>query len=278
MTRLSPTTSLRRAFTLIELLVVMAIIIVLVSVGIPAINAMTKGNDVAQTQNMLSSLIANTRAIAISQGRMAALVLYEEGSGQTPPHPAPQTSAMYLVEDRDQTGVAPGFVRFWPTPNAIAQRLPVGARVASFSSTAVGAGGTSCLFVDPINQEAVAVGTNYARVIIFDNSGQLVLRSGIAVDTNATDMTKYFNSSLTGAQQTAWKSTLQDFYLTDLAASTPGSPNANTSVSTAALAVVGDVEYRRDNPQGTPPIQINQWIVQHAKVLTINNYTGTVIQ
>ena len=72
-------------------MVVIAIIVVLVAVSIPAINAMTKGNDVAQSQNMLSALIANARAIAISQGRMAALVLYEEGSGAG--KPAPQTSA-----------------------------------------------------------------------------------------------------------------------------------------------------------------------------------------
>ncbi len=132
------TCRIRHAFTLIELMVVMGIIVLIIAISIPAIKALTKGNDTAQATSMVSGLISTTRSLAISQGRMAALVLYEEGLslGQ----PASRTSALFLVEDRDTTGITAGsgLTRFWPLPNSTVQHLPVGAKIAAFSSDGAG--------------------------------------------------------------------------------------------------------------------------------------------
>ena len=193
MTRLLPTTSLRRAFTLIELMVVIAIIVILVAISIPAITAMTKGNDVAQAQNMLSSLIANTRATAISQPawplsffmkKAAALKALLSG---LPPCSSSKTAPIPVV--------AAGYVRGRPVPNATAQRSgrweP---RSPPFPTTRQTP--TSLIFTaDPIAQKILAGGTtNLARVIVFDKADNSC-RSGIAVDLSTADMESNFDSS-----------------------------------------------------------------------------------
>ncbi len=265
--------TIRRAFTLIELMVVMGIVVLIIAVSLPAIKAMTKGNDTGQAAAMLSSLISHARSIAISQGRMAAVVLYEEGAGLSPPQPANRTSALFLVEDRTNTTAVPaGFIRFYPLPDSTVQHLPVGAKIASFNTDT---SGNTRLFAD---SSVLAANTNKVRVVVFDNGGQLVLSGGIAIDTNPGRMTTNFNSSLdTTYGVPAWQVILKDTLLVDIN-TVPTATQIPLSASSPGFVIYSNEEFNNANPTGTPIDTQNQWLIQHAKVLVINAYTGTVIQ
>lgn len=227
---------LRRAFTLIELMVVIAIIIIIVAVSVPALKALTKGNDTAQATSMLSSLIANARSTAISNGSYAAVIFYEANNGKEA-----QTSAIFAVEDRASTTSAA--VYLLPAGNTTVQRLPSGSRVSAVDSTGVFAVQTDA--------------TSTPRIILFDNLGQLSFQSNIRLSPLTTSTTPPISQNSVNILA-QWNT---DFHGTGPWSSTP------------ALVLYSQTQLTSDAPPDT-----NQWLLQHAKVLVVNAYTGTVIQ
>ncbi len=102
----------------------------------------------------------------------------------------------------------------------------------------------------------------------------MVLNNGIAIDTNTGRMTSNFNASLDSNGQKAWQSILKDTSLTDV----NNSPVAVDSVSSPAFVIYSDDEFKTANPSGTSITNQNQWLTQHANILVVNAYTGTVIR
>src|SRR4051794_40571748 len=122
----------RRAFTMIELLVVMAIIVILISIAVPAARSLSKNNDENQATNLVRSMISNARAIAISQHRAAGVVFFEETTRFSRPANSGQTAMQIFVEDFDQLRYPPHpagltFYMYYSTGRTY---LPGGVRVA----------------------------------------------------------------------------------------------------------------------------------------------------
>src|ERR1035437_4752104 len=130
-----------RAFTLIELLVVIAIIIILVFITVPAVKAMTKSNNQKQAVNLITSMLATARAVAIERHAAAGVVLYEESnmyiaasavsraSGQT------YAQLIYAISSTSSSVSGTFQVDFKPLPQTIPQALPKGIVVACLDDT-----------------------------------------------------------------------------------------------------------------------------------------------
>jgi prepilin-type N-terminal cleavage/methylation domain-containing protein len=250
----------RHAFTLIELMVVIGIMVIILAVSIPGLKAMTKGNDTAQATSMVSSLIANARSIAISQGRIAGVAFYEANSGK-----AGQTQAAYVVQDIVTSVNTNQNLFLMPLAGGTIQQLPRGAKIVGLQTA------------DPINPASGNVGTLNvgstitavttvpARVVLFDEGGQLLVRAKMVLDAPTSTTVQSTKDTLT-----SWATDWAGFW-----ASTSQAPS---NTSTPALVIYSDGEFTSANPSGTSQSVQNQWLLQHAKVLVINAYTGTVIQ
>ena len=76
----SPTRCARSGFTLVELLVVIAIIVILATVGIPAVGELIKDNRTASQARELSALLTFARSEAIRRNTDVDVLLTEGGA------------------------------------------------------------------------------------------------------------------------------------------------------------------------------------------------------
>jgi type II secretory pathway pseudopilin PulG len=169
MLRQPPATSRRfAAFTLVELLVVISIIIILLAVSIPTIRALTKSNSQKQAVNLLTTLLANARATAISTHKYSGIVVYEYPA-PTPGNGTESTSYVQLITQSSVSGRLRYFTR---VPRTAPQRLPSGIQVATLDDTGF--------------KKASDNTTTKCRAIIFDSTGQMLLVNGLGLDPSLT--------------------------------------------------------------------------------------------
>ena len=214
-------------FTLIELLTVMAIIIVLLGVTVPAATTLMKGNNQKQAVNMATAYIASARATAMSSKTPVALVFFEDPANRN------QTAVQLLRQVSYDT--ASGISEFSKISGRNMEYLPRGVKVSVLK------GDGKMTFEDP----NTGVIDGNSRVILFDGSGQLLLRSRL-------------NKSSSG--NAAW--TLNG--------------DAVTSFSSPALIIYDFVAYKAATEGGA--IGSSNWLQKNGDLLVINAYTGNVIR
>jgi len=158
----------RRGFTLTEILIVIGLIVLVISLAVPAFNAMTGGRSIDAASNQLSAMLGRARMEAIGLQEPRGLLFYRD--------PATQRVAARLVRTGDATVIGMNMVSLDLVPNADPMFLPVGVglqvvgdvrkagddRYIGFN-TKFGGG-------PPLN---VAVG----GLILFDQSGRLTNRA-----------------------------------------------------------------------------------------------------
>jgi len=236
---------IRRAFTLIELLVVIGIIVVLVTMMLPAIKSLTKSNDQSQAVNVVRSMLASARSIAISQHRQAGVVFFEESQTYSSPYNGGQTAMQLFVEDFNQlqySGIPSGgtvFVLYSPAR----QYLPAGIKLGTLADAGnveTGDGASSL--------------TDGTRAIVFDANGNLVVRTGLCVPP--------LGSGAKGTYPFAYGD-WNFFAPPATVGSYPSSPG---------FFIYSKAEYDAFN--GDKVI----WIKQHADVVIVNANTGGVFQ
>jgi type II secretory pathway pseudopilin PulG len=233
------------AFTLVELLVVISIIIILLAVSIPTIRALTKSNSQKQAVNLLTSLLANARATAISTHKVSGIVVYEYpavSNGQS----NEATSYVQLITQSAYNGSSK--VRFFTrVPRTTPQRLPSGIQAATID---VGVNSFRTQAVDTSNSDQYG-GT--CRVILFDSTGQLLMTNSIAADTTLK------NDDPTVA---AWNMN--------------GDQSATRGSSSPGFLVYDAVLFNQSHH--TPPVNDATWLQQNSDVIILNAYTGNVIR
>ena len=225
-----------RAFTLIELITVITIIVILLGVMLPTISNLLRGNNQKQALNIISAYIASARATALNNKVPAGVIFYED--------PANKNATAMVLVIQDQTVTNPAVIN--PvlgasiTLKAVSPRIdfvPVGIKVAALSNT-------QSFALD----SSVTAG---ARIVLFDASGQVSLRSLIS-----------------GGANTAWNL---------------DSPTTASGVSSPAVVVFdsgqlnGDIQAK--GLSGAAAVtEANQWLVRYADTVVINSYTGNVIR
>jgi prepilin-type N-terminal cleavage/methylation domain-containing protein len=244
------------AFTLIEVMVVISIIVILLAVSIPTIKALTTGSREAQAVNLIRSYLVNARSIAMSQHRMVGVVFFEENPtnhnlADSPPANTAQTAMQLIMEDPNQTSYSngnTGFIYY----SRDRQYLPRGVQVATLNDDPTKIVNTG--------DESASSTSKIARCILFDDQGQMVLRSHLARPlSSGTDVGGYPRLYL-------------DWNLS------PAGTNNSQGVSSPGLIVFDMQEYQAQNFTTSQSTQKSQWLKQHADVLVVNPYTGSLIQ
>lgn len=264
------------AFTLMELLVVIGIIIILASIMVPAVNALTKGSAQKQAVNTISVYLAAARTQAIAEGRQVGVVFFED------PQNTNQTAMQICAETASKFGGASNaieFTTFSGTDTKI-QYLPRGVRVATLS------GGAAI----SISENATGAQT---RAIIFDPQGQLVLRNGLSVAayagaatyaagdvvTDGTDTYMSLQSGNTGNALSVaefWRKVPWHFD-TDYSSATTGPDYGFPAYgfSSPGVFVFDNTEFTANT---STPADRFTWLRNHADVVLINLNTGAVIR
>ena len=151
-----------RAMTLIELMVVISILVVLAAVAVPTIRSLTQGQPQKQAVNMLTSLLAHARSVALVTHRPTGLVIYEfPASNYTASTTYVQLIAQYSIDGRIRN--------FGRVAGSGPRQLPAGVQVATLQG--------SNNFRKSTDQR-----DSKSRVILFDSGGQMVLWNGLAPD------------------------------------------------------------------------------------------------
>jgi prepilin-type N-terminal cleavage/methylation domain-containing protein len=230
----------RHAFTLIEILVVMSIIIILIAVSIPTIKALTKGNNEKQAVNLITAMLANARATAISTHKTSGVVVYEYPSANSAPSGFTDTTSYIQLITQSGIDVNSKFRTFIRVPRTDPQRLPKGIQVATLDT------GTN-----QFRTEASTASGGRCRVILFDSTGQMVLYNSLATDSSlSTDaIAQAWNIDGSGITKTA---------------SSPG-------------FVIYDANLFNASHQANSAND-NTWLRQNADILVVNPYTGTIIR
>lgn len=277
----------KRGFTLMELLVVMGIIITIVAISIPAVNTLTKGNSQRQAVNMVTAYIANARTIAMSTGRQAGVIFYEEKNNALTPN-SNQTAVQLIVEDPNQSSTiagttytpAAGCTTFMPDTRYRVEYLPAGIKVATLDDSNV-----TGAFRQAENS------STQSRVVMFNGLGQLVLRNGIcrsffqsATTYNLNDVVqspltgfrfiaKAGSTGQTPPNSTYWTSITDDWNV----ASATSATSISSGVSSPGLVVYNG---RAFNDAGVAGNTANSaaWLQANADIVIVNAYTGNVIR
>lgn len=228
---------IKNGFTLIELMVVMAIIVILILVAVPSIKAITKGNGVVQSNNMIRAALANARAAAISQHRPAGVIFFEETNQYSNPVNRNQTAMQLMIQDPTQSS-GTQFMYY----SKERQYLPSGLAVATLSDD------NATLFRTAGNSN----NNNTARIILFDENGQMVLRSGLSTVAP---------SGTAGTYPQAYG---------DWGIST------GNGVSSPGVLVYDLAAFNAENLSSDS--QRTAWLQKNGVVLIVNAYTGGLIQ
>ena len=229
------TTASRRAFTLIELLVVMSIIVILVSISVPVLSKLSQSNKRTQARNMVAAYIANARSSAMQYRRSVAVVLYEQTPIYSDRSDPNQTAIILALANADQTPASAGNILFSPMPGRLPEMMPAGIKVAGLDDTS------------SIVRQNGSAGVS-TRAIIFDGNGQLILRSGLSVN------------SPTGALGSA-SMIVGDWNFSG------GSNSASTA---------GVILYDGQQFTAAAPANAASWLQQNADIVVVNAFTGNL--
>jgi prepilin-type N-terminal cleavage/methylation domain-containing protein len=249
----------RRAFTLIEVLVVISIVVIMLAVAVPTIRALTKGNSQKQAVNLMTTMLANARATAISTHKPTGIVIYEypavanKVSNEATSFIQPVTQSKYDGANK---------VRYFTRVQGSGpQRLPSGIQVATLDA------GVNAFRTQSANAETAAGGNFGAscRVILFDSNGQMLLANGIGTDPSlATDaVAQAWN--LHGDQKSSGGNIQQ----------TRGSSSPGFLIYDAVLF---NAEHTAAIAAGNEATADPIWLRQNSDVLVVNAYTGNVIR
>jgi len=251
------TSSARRhaAFTIIELLVVMTVIVILVSISIPAVRAVSVGNSRRQAENQIRAMLVQARSIAIAQHRQTGVVFFEETAKYARPVRGGQTAMQIFIEDYDQAQYTPDpkntvFVAYSPGRDY----LPEGVRVAALNDD-VSRG--------LMNGDEASASLGRTRAILFNAEGKLETRHGLARPdlSPANSPGKY-----------PWA--MGDWMFT----TKRGSPSVG--VSSPGVFIYDAIEYAEQNipADQSGDIRRDAWIKHHSTVILVNGNTGGLIE
>lgn len=248
-------TAWKRGFTLIELLVVIGIIVILMLVAIPALNAIFANASLTMAENQLRAAISQARSLAIRDRRMVGLVFFEPDPGldQTAfkdrATQGDRTAYQFIVYDHADAGIdyfaaqiaindaGTGSIAGVRTVYRAPEYLPRGLRVGTLDDAAN----------KPLRTEFSSADTK-ARAILFDSSGQLVLRNRMAGGSGS---------------RTEW-------YLR-------GDVDARQGVSSPGF-VIYDTNKLRNSVDITNSLSVYTWIFQNSNIYVINAYTGGIVR
>jgi prepilin-type N-terminal cleavage/methylation domain-containing protein len=232
----------QRGFTLIELMVVIGIIVMMLALAVPLINALRGGRSVDAGQNIVSATLQRARARAIwLQERRGIFFFDDQTTGKT---------AMLMVKVLDGT---PGTLEL-DEENQELEYLPVGVGAA---------------FVAPDNNSAAATSLTYHPygLVVFDGLGR-------------TDTILYklaFNPQTALLQQYG---TNIDGNLIPSVSSTLGT-GAKGEQSEIAM-VLYDRRLLADQGAPASSVQFSTlqttWLDSNALALVVNRYNGTLLR
>jgi prepilin-type N-terminal cleavage/methylation domain-containing protein len=243
--RLSPSPC-RGAFTLIELMVVVAIIVILTAITLPAVKALTQGNSQKQAVNLVSALLANARAVAITSHKAAGVVFYEDQSAKS------QTAAQVVVASYlGIDGSSHTIIDFVRAPGQGYQLLPYGVKVGTLSSS-------TTVFNTGDNTGDSSIP---CRIVLFDENGQLLLTNRLFADS------KLLASDSTVA---AWN--FVAYTLTTAGSNSSPAVVIYDGNALQAAAQSGKIT----NPPTAASVW--PWMEQNADILVVNSYTGNIIR
>jgi prepilin-type N-terminal cleavage/methylation domain-containing protein len=259
-----PSRAARSAFTLIELIVVISIIVILSAIAVPAIKNLTKSNDTSQAANLVRTMIAQARTIAVSQHRMAGVVFFEETATYSRPVNTDETAMQLFVEAYNQSSYAPvaSGLTVFVSYSAERQYLPAGIKLATLSDN-----------IDIINTSENSSVSNTTRAIVFDSNGQIINYAGLATPDPAVGST---NPGEYPKAYGDW-----NFLKPNGANAAGNTPNPKPS-SSPAFFLYNKSEFDEQAAAFAaspgPDKARADWLKQHADVIVVNAYTGTVIR
>jgi prepilin-type N-terminal cleavage/methylation domain-containing protein len=270
----------RRGFTLIEMLIVMGIIILAVTLAIPAIKYLTGSKSEQAAQNTVAAAMATARADAIGlQQPMGVMFLIDAATDRVqvvevsqtvlPGDPVP---ILDLTPDRDPL-ILPMGIRAWtikdtyfPKPPQSASTIPdpfPGYRYLGFNPTAYSNG--------TITDKAMIGG-----VILFDGQGNLLVtqygfRFSIAGTPTGLANAVFLNPS-SSSPPPIWPASSTTAFLR----SQLGMVFVDRDTFRSFAATLPTVPTNADsNTVGDEP-QIDAWLDTNTTPVLINNYTGTL--
>lgn len=169
----------RWGFSLMEMLVVIGIIVVIISVSMPAFKSIAKGNAQQQGVNIVTSAMATARAQALKLRVPVAAIFYEDTSSKN------QTAVMLAQQTSSTPPTFDQILPEWGNPTF----LPRGIKVATLNDDVSG-----------VQVEGDAA--RYCRVVLFDSNGQLIVRNNLHA-ANATLAALWGISGATAADDTS---------------------------------------------------------------------------
>ena len=120
----------RSAFTLIELMVVIGIIVILATLSVPTVRALTQNNSRAQAANQVRAMLSHARSLAVAQHRSVGVVFFEESAqyAGTGLHPNQTAMQLFAAEfDQGPYNPLPGTTVFTKVSNE-RDYLPAGVK------------------------------------------------------------------------------------------------------------------------------------------------------
>jgi prepilin-type N-terminal cleavage/methylation domain-containing protein len=183
----------RAGFTLIELLVAIGIMILIMGITMPFIAAMGRGTGMANTTNEISASLVAARAVAMKEGKDAAIIF--QGSGTNNDGPIRCTIVL-----RNTTDTNAGFA---PYEKRDGTNLPAHCRVAGVTTFKQSPGDSLAVWTRPdtVDPAPTAVNTRAWIGVCFGSDGRVKnLDSAL---TGSGTSTAYYDqnssSSLTAA-------------------------------------------------------------------------------
>ena len=169
--------SRRPGFTLVEMLIVMGIIVLAITMAVPAIRALTGSKSQSVAQNTISAFLARTRAEAIGLQQVQGVLFYIDPATQRVTLVQVYDSAdsngvayLDLVADRDQLALPPGLRLF-----TVLDAPPAG--ISDLFQTSASPLFRYMGFNDVVSNSAASYlsnSTSLGGVILFDGNGRTV--------------------------------------------------------------------------------------------------------
>jgi len=158
-----------RAFTLTEILIVIGLIVLVISLAVPAFNAMTGGRSIDAATNQLSAMLGRARMEAIGLQEPRGLLFYRD--------PATQRIAARLVRTGQASATGVSSVSLDLVPNSDPMFLPVGVGLQLVDDYAVPPKPKDDRYIGFNKQYGTTTfETPVGGVILFDQSGRLSSR------------------------------------------------------------------------------------------------------
>jgi type II secretory pathway pseudopilin PulG len=271
--------SARSAYTLVEVLIVMGIIVLAITLAIPAIRSLTGSRSEQAAQNTVSAFLARCRTEAIGLQQVEGALFYID----------PATDRVTLVQVQQSptqpADLGAGIIYLDLVPDRDTLALPPGIRAWTIKETVVATG-----YVDPFpnyrylgynavypNGATTMTATDKATlggVILYDGYGRL-------------KVTRYgFRFQITTP---AAPSNLANFcYMTPSTSDTDWAPATSASSKTMLTSQIGFVVFGREaflNNQGFTDANVttaatvkavDNWLDANTSPILVNRYNGTL--